>query len=623
MGASEIVFDYNERMQLTWRWAVTVLRGLFTEGGDTVANVPQTATVALPAGTVSWQADLITKEGRGAGIDTQGNPGISGIFVQSPDGSNAVSFSIFANNSLNVGTTAGGVFQGWTQVGTAPIVNHAGGPELLWHTYQIQLDADGTFSVRFDGNVRRTGVHAGPTSSWADGIGAGTLFTQSNLDDRHLSTTFDKVRALGLGGAPNPAPSAGGNGEVRSPFTYSAIVASFQIYPAVSVGIASTAFANFGLSNGTTNFHQVIAGEESGLANEPFATVRALAWDLTREQRNNEFRRSQRYQHRRPRVFRHSCWGLTTMKSLCVLAAFSCSALGAAARDGGATEFLQAPIKRVGGPRLKISLNAYSFNKTLNDHLKSRGKGMTLFDLLDFCAEQSFDAIDPTAYFFPGYPKAPDNKYLNEFKRKAFLLGLDISGTGVRNNFASPDKDKRAADVQHVKEWIDVAARMGAPVLRVFAGPQPAGHTWEQVAEWMVEDLKKCVLYGKEKGVLIGIQNHGDMLKTGAQTLKIVKMVDSEWFGVIVDTGYFLTEDPYKDIAAVAPFAVNWQVKQHIGGKGATLKTDLRKIVRIAKEAGYRGYLPIETLPVPGEDYDPRARVRQCLKELREALQAE
>ena len=53
----------------------------------------------------------------------------------------------------------------------------------------------------------------------------------------------------------------------------------------------------------------------------------------------------------------------------------------------------QIPIPRVGGPRLKISLNAYSFNKLLSDHLKDSGKGMNLFELLDFCAEQNFDAI--------------------------------------------------------------------------------------------------------------------------------------------------------------------------------------------------------------------------------------
>src|SRR6516225_2754390 len=171
--------------------------------------------------------------------------------------------------------------------------------------------------------------------------------------------------------------------------------------------------------------------------------------------------------------------------------------LGAAAGIGLGSGYqaavAQTPIGRVGGPKLKTSLNAYSFNKALNDQIKGRGKGLSLFDVLDFCAEQNFDAIDPTGYFFPGYPKVPSDKYINTFKRRAFVLGLDISGTGVRNNFATPDKAKRAADVKHVKEWVEVAARLGAPVLRVFAGPQPKDHTFDEAAEWLVEELKKCV----------------------------------------------------------------------------------------------------------------------------------
>jgi sugar phosphate isomerase/epimerase len=299
--------------------------------------------------------------------------------------------------------------------------------------------------------------------------------------------------------------------------------------------------------------------------------------------------------------------------------------VGAALGVGFAESLARAetPIKRIGGPKLKTSLNAYSFNKALNDQLKGRGKGLSLFDLLDYCAEQNFDAIDPTGYFFPGYPKVPDDKYVNEFKRRAFHLGLDISGTGVRNDFATPDSAKRAADLKHVKEWIEVAARLGAPVLRVFAGPMPKEHTWDQAAQWLVEDLKKCVEHGQKYGVLIGIQNHWDFLKTSEQVLKIVKMVDSDWFGTIVDTGYFLTQDPYKDMAAVTPYAVNWQVKEKVDGQEMKIKTDLSKIVRIAREAGYRGYLPIETLgKKSGEpDYDPRVRAAQLLKELREALQ--
>ena len=282
----------------------------------------------------------------------------------------------------------------------------------------------------------------------------------------------------------------------------------------------------------------------------------------------------------------------------------------------------QTPIKRVGGARLKTGLNAYSFNKALNDNLKGRGKGVTLFDLLDYCAEQNFDALDPTGYFFPGYPKVPDGKYVNEFKRRAFQLGVDISGTGVRNDFATPDKEKRAADVKHVKEWVEVAAQLGAPVLRVFAGTEPKDHSRDEVDQWMVEELKKCVEHGQKYGVLIGIQNHWDYLKTSEQVLKIVKMVDSEWFGSIVDTGYFLTEDPYKDMEAVAPYAVNWQVKEKVDGQEFKVKTDLNKIVGIAKKVGYRGYLPIETLSKKtGEpDYDPIARAAALLKELHEAI---
>src|SRR5215470_17887743 len=111
-------------------------------------------------------------------------------------------------------------------------------------------------------------------------------------------------------------------------------------------------------------------------------------------------------------------------------------------------------IPRIGGVSLKVSLNAYSFSKMLNDQNKGRGKGITLFDLLDFCAKQNFDGVDPTGYFFPTYPAVPPDEYVNNFKRRAFELGVGISGTGVRNNFTIPDKAKRAEDVKHIKEWV-------------------------------------------------------------------------------------------------------------------------------------------------------------------------
>jgi sugar phosphate isomerase/epimerase len=286
---------------------------------------------------------------------------------------------------------------------------------------------------------------------------------------------------------------------------------------------------------------------------------------------------------------------------------------------GSWTAAATEPVKRSGGPRLKVSLNAYSFSKALLS--KDPGQGMTLFDALDYCAEQNFDAIDPTGYYFPGYPKVPTDQYINDFKRRAFELGVEISGTGVRNNFATTDKAARAADVEVAKQWIEAAAKMGAPVIRVFAGAMPQGHNFDEVSVWMVEELQKCTEHGKQYGVKVGVQNHGDAIRTADEMLRIVRGVDSDWFGAIVDTGNFQDGgDPYQEIAKVAPYAVNWQVKEKVDGKDGKTRTDLPRLMTVIRQSGYRGYLPIEILYPTGEGFDPKVRVAEFLKEVRAAI---
>ncbi len=175
----------------------------------------------------------------------------------------------------------------------------------------------------------------------------------------------------------------------------------------------------------------------------------------------------------------------------------------------------QNKILGPGGSNLKISLNAFSFNEPL------RNKSITLDELLDFCAINNFDAVDLTGYYFPGYPNVPPDDYIYALKRKAFLLGLDISGTGVRNDFSNADENKRKEDITLVKKWIEVAQKLGAPVIRIFSGSQiPPGYSWEQVMTWMIKDINECVAYGRQHGVIVAIQNHNDFIKTADQAIK-------------------------------------------------------------------------------------------------------
>jgi sugar phosphate isomerase/epimerase len=244
------------------------------------------------------------------------------------------------------------------------------------------------------------------------------------------------------------------------------------------------------------------------------------------------------------------------------------------------------------------------------------------FNLLDWCASQNIKALDATAYFFPTYPEVPSDEYLEKFKNHAKRLGIAISGTGVRNNFASPDPKVREKDVMLTKAWIVAASKIGAPMVRVFDGAIPKGYenNWEEPAQWMLDCYKECAEFGAKYGVKLGIQNHGDMLKTAEQCKYILDRLDKKWVGLILDTGNFKTTDPYKDIAEMVPYAINWQIKESVFGIGSSIKTDYNKLMKIVVDGGYQGYLPVETLVVRGRPYDPFNQVPAMLKEMEEAI---
>ena len=270
------------------------------------------------------------------------------------------------------------------------------------------------------------------------------------------------------------------------------------------------------------------------------------------------------------------------------------------------------PAAPAAGPaRLKLSCNLYSFNEPL------RSGALSLERAIEACAELGFDAVDPTGYYFTGYPSPPADAYVNAVKHRAFRCGLAISGTGVRNDFTVPDAAKRRSEVEHVGRWLAVAARLGAPCLRVFDGPgETAGPTRAQMTVWVAEAFRSCARLGEAAGVVIVFQNHHELLKTAAEVLALRERVGSEWFGLNVDVGSLRTADPYEQIAQLAPFASTWQVKQSVYRNGVEERTDLRRLAAIVKAAGYRGYLPLETLG-PGE---PVAKLRRWLDEVRQAF---
>ncbi len=265
--------------------------------------------------------------------------------------------------------------------------------------------------------------------------------------------------------------------------------------------------------------------------------------------------------------------------------------------------------------RVQYSVNAYSFN----DEFKS-GK-MTLFDMMDFAADIGLHAVDLTSYYFSSYPNLPDKAEIFALKKRALELGLNISWTGVRNNFVTADVAAREKDRQMIKDWLAVSSQIGSSILRIFTGRNlPDGYTKDQVKTWLVEEYKLCARYGAEVGVIAALQNHNEFLFTADEVIDILKRVDSEWFGLILDiSGLRTTDDPYAEAEKLAPYAKYWFIKEHVYHNQEKKPTDLAKMATMIKKQGFQGYVSFESL----SDGNPKEIVKNMLMDFRREFENE
>ncbi len=269
------------------------------------------------------------------------------------------------------------------------------------------------------------------------------------------------------------------------------------------------------------------------------------------------------------------------------------------------------PIPRNGSHKFKYSLAAYSYRRLLQGEKAE----LTLHDFIDDCAAFGLEGTELTSYYFP---KQVTTEYLLGLKQHCFRLGLSISGTAVGNDFGHPEGDpKRREQIDHVKTWVDHAATMGAPVIRIFAGHTKQGQTEASSHKLMVSAIEECCDYAGQKGIVLALENHGGPTSTAEGLMKFVNDVKSPWFAVNLDTGNFSSDDVYAELETVAPYAMNVQVKvvTHNAAREKS-PTDFGRLGKILKDSNYRGFVVLEY----EEAGDARKQSLHFLNQLRDSL---
>ena len=251
-----------------------------------------------------------------------------------------------------------------------------------------------------------------------------------------------------------------------------------------------------------------------------------------------------------------------------------------------------------------IGVSTYSF-------WQFRGHRLEIETCIEKAAEMGFDGVEILHRQMKDWENL-SNSYLQNLKRLAYSLGLDLMGFSTHQSFLHPDPDFRKKNVEMTIAQIEFAYAMGIPTMRINTGswgtsgsfdklmekkgiePPLEGHTEEEGFGWVIASIEKLLPKAQECGVVLGLENHWGLGRTPEGVKRIVDAVNSPWLRMTMDTGNFL-EEPYDRLEIMLPQTALIHAKTYYGG-GRWYELDIpyAKVAQWTRKHKYRGYISLE-----------------------------
>lgn len=183
--------------------------------------------------------------------------------------------------------------------------------------------------------------------------------------------------------------------------------------------------------------------------------------------------------------------------------------------------------------------------------------------------------------------------YLRMLRRTAGSLNLAIVGVSVHNDFGRADPTIRQSEVVKVKQWVEVAEQLGAPLVRVFAGYPEGDHQ----ARWpaMIDSLRETAAFAGHAGMRLALENHNHaaFTPTAAEFLKVLEEVRSPYLVPLLDTGNYV--DGWPSVQKTVGVAAHVHAKfWKVAADGSDEKVDYARILPALRAAGYDGWVSFE-----------------------------
>lgn len=209
---------------------------------------------------------------------------------------------------------------------------------------------------------------------------------------------------------------------------------------------------------------------------------------------------------------------------------------------------------------MKIGVSSYSFNNYI------KASGCNYLKICDLAKEIGFDGIE-FIDLLPEISGTDDITAAKAIKTHCEKIGLEIAAYTVGANFLSKSPE---AEVQRICHCVDVAAELGAPVLRHDAAWTPAvlggGYTWRNAVTAMAPYIREVTEYAAGKGIRTCTENHGHFIQDPERVEELIRTVNHPNYGWLVDMGNFICADcdPLRSVAIAAPYAFHVHAKDFL-----------------------------------------------------------
>ncbi|MHB0876120.1 MAG: sugar phosphate isomerase/epimerase family protein [Anaerolineae bacterium] len=205
-------------------------------------------------------------------------------------------------------------------------------------------------------------------------------------------------------------------------------------------------------------------------------------------------------------------------------------------------------------------------------------------------------------------------------RRQVEDAGLKLCAVATSVRVAEEDASKRARQMDDLRRYVDLAADLGAGVVRTFGGQRPRDRELKYIVDYVVDSYLTVLDQAAQCGVTVLLETHDDWSHS-SDVRAVVQQANHPNLRALWDIMHpqRMMETPAETFANIG------SLTRHVHGHDGIYPPDGKSVqivnmdegvfdhatpLKLLSEAGFDGYFSVEVIHAPGSQHDAEGVLR-------------